>query len=160
MHTKRRESVTQSQSTKPTISAASRNTAVAKKPLATVHASMNTDGVAMAKEVFYYLNGCPFPDECNSEKTTSKPKKLKFWGWTVEDCKHSVCEHLKSSQLHDTINSMDDARAKLNQLGYNAGPVDGISGRKTTDAISNFQRNNGLQVTGELDEATIRALGI
>ena len=70
----------------------------------------------MAKEVFHFLNGCPFPDECNKEKTTSKPKKLRFWGWTVDDCKQSICEHLKNSQLHDKINTMDEARAALDQL--------------------------------------------
>ena len=70
----------------------------------------------MAKEVFHFLNGCPFPEECNKEKTTSKPKKLRFWGWTVEDCKQSICEHLKNSHLHDKIKTMDEARAALDQL--------------------------------------------
>ncbi len=37
---------------------------------------------------------------------------------------------------------------KLNELGYDAGSVDGLMGRDTRSAISAFQRNNGLVVDG------------
>lgn len=36
----------------------------------------------------------------------------------------------------------------LNQLGYNAGPVDGVAGRKTRAAISLYQEGADLPVTG------------
>ena len=37
----------------------------------------------------------------------------------------------------------------LTRLGYNPGPVDGIYGRQTADAISQFQHANRLPVTGQ-----------
>jgi|GEM_PF-4602039 len=36
----------------------------------------------------------------------------------------------------------------LKALGYNAGIVDGLPGKKTTDAIKAYQKNNGLATTG------------
>ena len=38
----------------------------------------------------------------------------------------------------------------LNQLGYNAGAADGISGRRTRNAIRQFQIANGMPSTGAL----------
>ena len=38
----------------------------------------------------------------------------------------------------------------LNQLGYNAGSADGISGRRTRNAVRQFQITNGLPSTGAL----------
>jgi hypothetical protein len=46
----------------------------------------------------------------------------------------------------------------LNGLGYDAGVVDGVLGRKTLAALAAFQRANGLPVTGTLDEQTVHAL--
>ena len=37
----------------------------------------------------------------------------------------------------------------LTRLGYNPGPVDGVYGRQTADAISQFQHANRLPVTGQ-----------
>ncbi|TYC52754.1 L,D-transpeptidase family protein [Rhodobacterales bacterium] len=41
----------------------------------------------------------------------------------------------------------------LNQMGFNAGPVDGVMGRKTRAAISLFQEGAELPVTGNLTDA-------
>jgi peptidoglycan hydrolase-like protein with peptidoglycan-binding domain len=40
------------------------------------------------------------------------------------------------------------------------GKADGVWGPKTESALRNFQTQNGLEVTGRLDEPTARALGI
>ena len=48
----------------------------------------------------------------------------------------------------------------LNDAGYNCGTPDGMAGKKTHTAISDFQAANGLSVTGEIDEALLTALGI
>lgn len=50
------------------------------------------------------------------------------------------------------------AQRYLNQLGYNAGRVDGQAGPQTRQAISNYQRDNGLQVTGQADMNLISTL--
>lgn len=39
-------------------------------------------------------------------------------------------------------------QAGLSKLGYNPGPVDGIQGQQTTQAIRAYQRDNGLLVDG------------
>lgn len=43
----------------------------------------------------------------------------------------------------------------LNQMGYNAGPVDGIMGRKTRAAISLYQEGAELPVTGNVTDALV-----
>jgi ankyrin repeat protein len=43
---------------------------------------------------------------------------------------------------------------KLKELGYDPGGTDGIWGEKTTSALKRFQRDNGLPVSGQLDEPT------
>jgi peptidoglycan hydrolase-like protein with peptidoglycan-binding domain len=51
-----------------------------------------------------------------------------------------------------------DAQQRLNQLGYNVGPEDGIMGRATRAALMEFQRTERLPATGRLDRATVDAL--
>ena len=48
----------------------------------------------------------------------------------------------------------------LNARGYNAGPVDGVWGQSTMDAVRKFQSSAGLPVTGELGPNTLNALGV
>lgn len=52
------------------------------------------------------------------------------------------------------------AQQTLNDKGYDAGPADGRWGPKTEDALRKFQAASGMQVTGQLDSATMSALGI
>jgi ankyrin repeat protein len=42
----------------------------------------------------------------------------------------------------------------LRELGYDPGSTDGILGKKTISAVKSFQQDNGLPVTGQLDEQT------
>lgn len=53
-----------------------------------------------------------------------------------------------------------EGQAELNRIGYSAGPVDGIWGRKSARALRKFQRAQGLEVTGELTETVLAALRI
>lgn len=48
----------------------------------------------------------------------------------------------------------------LEDRGVEAGPIDGIWGPKTAQALKEFQRANGLEASGRLDGATLSALGI
>lgn len=50
------------------------------------------------------------------------------------------------------------AQQLLVQLGYDAGPIDGVMGRKTKSAIAAFQRDAGLPVTGQPDDQLLSAL--
>ncbi len=51
------------------------------------------------------------------------------------------------------------AQDALNALGYDAGPADGVMGRRTKQALSAFQRDRGLPVTGTADQRTLSELG-
>lgn len=52
------------------------------------------------------------------------------------------------------------AQEALNQNGFNAGNIDGIIGNRTIRALCNYQQDNGLEPTGNLNPQTIRALGL
>ena len=49
---------------------------------------------------------------------------------------------------------------KLQESGYNPGPLDGIWGKKTKSALIRFQNDNSLSVTGKIDYKTKEKLGI
>jgi hypothetical protein len=55
-------------------------------------------------------------------------------------------------------NVVVDVQAQLNRRGYNAGRVDGVMGPQTSSAIAQFQRDRGLRVTGDINEAVLRSL--
>lgn len=54
--------------------------------------------------------------------------------------------------------SMREAQQRLNELGYSVGAPDGNAGPRTTSALRNFQRDNGLTPTGRLDAPTMDIL--
>ena len=47
----------------------------------------------------------------------------------------------------------------LTEAGYYTGPVDGVYGPETVDAVEALQKAHGLPVTGTVDQATADALG-
>src|SRR5438046_4372769 len=51
-------------------------------------------------------------------------------------------------------------QTQLTQLGFYNGPVDGIFGPATRDAVANYQIANQLNVTGSLSPATLQSLGL
>jgi len=53
-----------------------------------------------------------------------------------------------------------EVQMKLNQKGFNVGQPDGVMGPKTRDGLAQFQRQEGLQETGDIDSQTADALGI
>jgi hypothetical protein len=52
-----------------------------------------------------------------------------------------------------------EAQRRLNAAGFDAGPVDGIVGPRTKRALIKYQAANGLEVTGELDAASLARFG-
>jgi hypothetical protein len=51
-------------------------------------------------------------------------------------------------------------QSDLAREGYYRGVIDGVYGPQTRVAITRYQSNHGLQVTGSLTTATVRSLGI
>lgn len=51
-----------------------------------------------------------------------------------------------------------NTQRRLNALGYDVGPPDGVAGATTRAAVRQFQRDSGLPVTGEITSELIAAL--
>jgi peptidoglycan hydrolase-like protein with peptidoglycan-binding domain len=56
--------------------------------------------------------------------------------------------------------SVQAIQARLRDLNFYNGPTDGIWGGDTQAAVERFQQGRGLQVNGQLNPATIAALGL
>ncbi len=54
----------------------------------------------------------------------------------------------------DPYDSISGVQARLNNLGYGAGEVDGRLSARTERALRQFQRQQQLEITGRLDEKT------
>ena len=53
-----------------------------------------------------------------------------------------------------------DVQSQLQRDGYYDGPVDGVLGQMTREAIAAFQADHGLAVTSVIDQPTLSTLGI
>jgi hypothetical protein len=58
----------------------------------------------------------------------------------------------------DPISELSGVQARLNNLGFDAGPEDGILGPKTEHALEAFQISAGIEPSGKLDDDTRDAL--
>jgi len=56
--------------------------------------------------------------------------------------------------------TVEAIQERLAQLGYYKGPVDGVFGPTTRDAVANYQVANQLTVTGSLSPDTLQSLGL
>lgn len=54
--------------------------------------------------------------------------------------------------------ALKEAQRQLTAKGYRLGAPDGFMGRRTQQALRNFQRDRGLEQTGTLNDATVSAL--
>ena len=91
----------------------------------------------------------------------------------IVDIQEDVSTEVEESIVEPVVDAFDDAdevvaatpdlirsvQQALVNAGYNPGPVDGISGPKTLQAVTSFQQENNL-AAGELTKETLRALGV
>lgn len=61
---------------------------------------------------------------------------------------------------HLRATSVRALQARLGELGFYNGAVDGVWGGNTEAAIERFQRSRGLQPDGQLGPATVTAMGL
>jgi len=54
----------------------------------------------------------------------------------------------------DPVDKISGVQARLNNLGFDCGRVDGVMNTETKEALQAFQVTVGLPPTGELDSAT------
>jgi lipoprotein-anchoring transpeptidase ErfK/SrfK len=77
-----------------------------------------------------------------------------------------VCTTLLGGSPASTAPPADDfarllgVQVALDTAGVSPGLVDGLPGRNTTIALTTYQRAKGLRANGELDDATVQALGL
>ncbi|MCQ2440412.1 MAG: spore cortex-lytic enzyme [Clostridia bacterium] len=64
------------------------------------------------------------------------------------------------SKIGSTGDEVTSIQSVLKEKGYYTGNIDGIYGTRTKNAVTNFQRDNGLAVDGIAGEKTLAALGI
>lgn len=77
---------------------------------------------------------------------------LTVW-FDVDKTRPGVIWNLKLGHL-DPWDKPSGVQARLKNLGYDPGPVDGIVGPRTTAALKGFQFSQNLPVTGSADTAT------
>jgi peptidoglycan hydrolase-like protein with peptidoglycan-binding domain len=52
------------------------------------------------------------------------------------------------------------AQQALQSNGVNPGPIDGVMGPRTQQAVRDYQRRQNLPETGQLDPTTLQKLGV
>ena len=58
----------------------------------------------------------------------------------------------------DMSKAIRNIQAILNNNGFDAGPPDGVMGKKTVTAIKQFQTSIGMEATGEIDDRLVKEL--
>ena len=61
--------------------------------------------------------------------------------------------------IYNNIDCVKVIQNALNEQGYSCGSVDGSIGNATVEAIKAFQRDNGMEQTGEINDELIDVLG-
>lgn len=61
---------------------------------------------------------------------------------------------------YTTQSLVTSVQAALENEGYDPGPIDGLLGNQTEEAIEDYQSDNGLYVTGEIDRPLLESLGL
>ena len=68
----------------------------------------------------------------------------------------TISNRAKGKTTRNTL--VKNAQTRLSVLGYDPGPADGLFGKRVSTAITKFQQDEGLPVTGQLDAATVNKL--
>ena len=85
-------------------------------------------------------------------------------GNSLEVCSALIWSDMKIAGLDQRFldakkSSVRELQQMLKQKGYDPGPVDGVMGNKTRNAIRNYERDNNLPVTGKKSEDLMIELG-
>ena len=104
------------------------------------------------------LVGCPVSLTLNGKRHESATDGLGLTRLRVCSQSEGLLEakgHKYQLKFVDSLSSdVADAQSMLNALGFNAGLLDGNLGRRTEDALKDFQRAHGLEPKGQLDQPT------
>lgn len=70
----------------------------------------------------------------------------------------AIAEMHTDSHFNSSRDQVMEAQRQLSSLGYEVGNTDGKLGPKTKQAIRKFQKDEGLQASGSLDQETLAQL--
>jgi peptidoglycan hydrolase-like protein with peptidoglycan-binding domain len=59
-----------------------------------------------------------------------------------------------------TTQQVRSVQQALQGIGVNPGPIDGVMGPRTQQAVRDYQKKENLPQTGQLDAATLQKLGV
>ncbi|MCV0395878.1 MAG: peptidoglycan-binding protein [Rhizobiaceae bacterium] len=100
------------------------------------------------------------PDQLEKARATTEL-------WKVREIKPEanvvdIPDEWKAGEEHtasvDMSKAVTNIQLILNKNGYDAGSADGVMGNRTRSAITAFQKDIGLEPTGEVDEKLVREL--
>lgn len=89
-----------------------------------------------------------------------------FWGgvWVIGDYPaygYAPTDYvIDNSVPYAASSTAVDVQEALAEEGYYNGPIDGVIGSETRDAIASYQSDNGLAVSGLIDEELMSSLGV
>ncbi|KAG1668183.1 Localization factor PodJL [Nymphon striatum] len=95
-----------------------------------------------AKELVESVNYVDIPDDWRTDAAATAATSKK-------------APQVDKAQMKKAIRNI---QAILNNSGYDAGPVDGVMGGKTKTAIKAFQKANGMEPNGNVDQALVQKL--
>lgn len=78
---------------------------------------------------------------------------------------HGYYSYYKSDREYSDVVALDrttiaDIQRTLHELGYDAGPIDGVLGKKTRGALKRYQKDNFLHGDGRITERTLKTLDL
>ena len=92
------------------------------------------------------------------------------WWWYPDYADYPYYDDPQSSESQTSSESQNgtqywndlamSAQSKLAQQSYYRGPIDGVIGSGSVQAIRRFQSDHGLPVTGKIDPKLLQALGV
>ncbi|HWH16755.1 MAG TPA: L,D-transpeptidase family protein [Allosphingosinicella sp.] len=94
------------------------------------------------------------PQQRSQQNNTQEQRTLKQASKNVAQDAASV-EATRDTEINGTI---FHAQVLLDRAGFSPGVIDGLEGISFKEAVRGFQKARGLQVNGELDQATRQAL--
>lgn len=66
----------------------------------------------------------------------------------------------EGAELHVSPETVSQIQQKLKDEGHDVGPIDGKMGPSTAEALRNFQQEQGMAATGNVNQATLDALDV
>ncbi len=116
-------------------------------------------GTRAAVAAFQKMNGLPESGSADAATQTllyeGRPKNSKGKATSVKTVAPIEGAAISSGSKGESVARL---QARLKELGYYTGAVDGAAGSGTVNAIKAFQKKNGLSQTGVADAATQAAL--